>query len=177
MFRVTCFVKEKPATLLPLFLPLRFVWTKKNGVVWKNENVEFRIQPFTSEGRESHGYRIFFCGNPEAFQYLFDLSIGQFSPTITGVEYTGESEESQNSLVRLAEKNGFSRGSLYGIYEHKGIGVVLLPSGEFNLQIRNRKLTCSSIKNVMNNIEEVAEVFRPDHYDLFSFLEETAVTA
>ena len=84
------------------------------------------------------GYRVLFTGSEESCQYLFDQSMARFSPSISGIEWVQQTELSQIELIKRAEKAGYQRGSLYVLYEHDGIGLVLLPNGDINIQIRNR---------------------------------------
>lgn len=84
------------------------------------------------------GYRVLFTGSEESCQYLFDQSMARFSPSISGIEWVHQTELSQIELIKRAEKAGYQRGSLYVLYEHDGIGLVLLPNGDINIQIRNR---------------------------------------
>lgn len=171
VFKLSCFMKEEPAILFPLLLPMHFKWSDNHSITWKNEGTEFTIIPFSTRGREIVGYRIVFTGTPEAFDYLLDQFLSRFKPLISGIEWIHSSDKSQSELIRLAENSPYLRCSQYGLYEHKGIGIVLLPSSEINLQIRNQSITTRNVLQHMRAIEETASVFLPKTIDLFSFAE------
>lgn len=114
------------------------------------------------------GYRVLFTGSVESCQYLFDQSMARFSPSISGIEWVHQTELSQIELIKRAEKAGYQRGSLYGLYEHDGIGLELLPNGDINIQIRNRFIQAKQLYRLMARIEEVAAPFLPKPYDLFN---------
>lgn len=171
VFKLSCFMKDEPAVLFPLLLPLRFKRSENQSITWQDGGTEFTIIPFSSRGREIVGYRIVFKGTPEAFDYLLDQFLSRFKPLISGIEWIHSSGKSQSELVRLAEKSPYLRCSQYGLYEHRGIGIVLLPNGEINLQIRNQSITTRNVLQHMQTLEETAAVFLPKPIDLFSFAE------
>jgi len=165
-------MEQDPSVLFPLLIPLRFKWSDRNSIIWKNEDTEFKIIPFASKGREKMGYRIEFKGSPESCQYLMDQFLSRFNPQISCIEWVHESDMPQKELVKLAEKSKYQRGSLYGIYDHDGIGVVLLHSNTVHLQVRDHSLTTRSLLRFMQSIEVTASVFLEKPIDLFSFAEE-----
>jgi len=143
VYRLTCFIKEEPHVLFPLLLPLRFKWSNRESITWSDEVTEFKIIPFATKGRETMGYRIHFKGTPDACQYLMDQFLSSFNPTISGIEWVHESDKNQSELIKAAERSNYLRGSLYGLFEHKGIGIVVLPTNDIHLQIRNQSFeTC-----------------------------------
>lgn len=167
-YKIVCFLREEPNILFPLLLPLRFQWSEKQTLTWQDEFCHFRIVPFSSAGRESMGYRVLFTGSVESCQYLFDQSLSRFSPSINGIEWVHQTGLRQSELIVRAEKAGYQRGTLYGLYEHEGIGLVLLPNGEINIQIRNRFIQAKQLYKLMARIEEVAAPFFPKPFDLFN---------
>ncbi|MDX1807713.1 MAG: hypothetical protein R3267_11870 [Paenisporosarcina sp.] len=167
-FKIVCFIKEEPTILFPLLLPFRFQWSDKQTLTWQDEFCHFRIVPFSSVGRESMGYRVVFTGSVESCQYLFDQSLSRFSPSISGIEWTHQTGLTQSQLVNRAEKAGYTRGSLLGLYEHKGIGIVLLPNGDINIQIRNRHIQAKNLYKLMGDMETAAAPFLPKPFDLFN---------
>lgn len=171
-YRLTFFIKEEPALLFPLLLPFHFKWAEQNSIRWENEGTRFQIIPFTSKGTDMMGYRVLYTGNPDSFVYLADQFLGSFSPTYSGIEWMYESGQTQDELVRIAEKYKFTRCSMYGLYEQDKIGIVLLKNGEINLQIRNRSITSRNIASFMYEIEMVSRAFQPKEIDLFSFMDE-----
>lgn len=171
MFKVTFFIKEERHELYSLIKPLHFVLNKDNQLVWRTEHTYFIIEPFSTEGRESHGYRVYYNGSPEAGQYLFDRFLGCFSPSITGVEYKLETQEKQNALVKKSEQVGYLKGSMYGLYQYKGKSICIFPTGDIQVQIRNRKFRLSDLASVMKEVEDVVCVYRPQEINLFSFVD------
>lgn len=169
MFKVSFFIKEKEQELFPLLQPLRFSINRDHKVVWRYKGSEFVIQPFSVVGRESQGYRAYFKGSPEAFQYLFDFALGCFSPKINGIEYVYSSDQKQTELVKIAENNSLRRESIYGLYRQGRIGIVILPNGRMTFQIRNCKIRQSELASVFNEIESVVQLFKPQDFNLFSF--------
>ena len=170
MFKVTCFMDKEPHILFPLLLPLRFTWSSNQSIVWKNESTEFKIVPFSRNGREKKGYRIHFKGSPEAFRYLFDQSIARFNPEITAIEWVHTSDKAQSQLVRIAELHEYRRCTQYGLYEKEDVSIVLMPSSEIHLQYRDRKIHCSRVPTLMEKMEQTASVFiEKKPFDLFSF--------
>lgn len=171
-YRITCFLKEEPAVLFPMLLPFHFKWGERNSIVWERENVRFQLIPFSSKGTESMGYRIMFNGNPDTFVYLADQFLGSFAPTYSGIEWIYQSEKTQDEAVKIAEKHKFQRCSMYGLYEHNKVGIVLMKTGDINLQIRNLALNSRNLSSYMYEIEHVASSFLPKVPDLFSILDE-----
>lgn len=171
-YRITCFMKQEPSQLFPLLLPLHFKWEKRNSIIWEREGTSFQLIPFSTKGSESMGYRILYVGNPDTFVYLVDQFLGSFTPVFSGIEWIYESGVSQDGLVSIAEREQFTRCSMYGLYEHKKIGVVLQKTGEINLQIRNRNITSHNMASYMYGIESIASYFLPKEPDLFSLLDE-----
>lgn len=171
-FRLTFFTKEEPAVLFPLLLPYHFKWGKQNSIIWEKEGTCFQIIPFSSRGTESMGYRILYTGNPDTFVYLADQFLGSFEPSYSAIEWMYESGHAQEELVKLAEKNKYTRCSMYGLYEQNKVGIVLMKNGDINLQIRNRSITSRNLANFMYDMETVALAFQPKKIDLFSYLDE-----
>lgn len=170
-YRLTFFIKEEPTLLFPLLLPFHFKWAEQNSIRWENEGTRFQIVPFSSKGTENMGYRILFTGNPDTFVYLADQFLGSFIPVYSGIEWMYKSGQTQEELVKLAEKNKYTRCSMYGLYEQNKVGIVLLKSGDINLQIRNRSITSRNLASFMYDMETVATAFQPKKFDLFSYLE------
>ncbi len=175
LYRITCFMKEGPTKLFPMLLPLQFTWTERQSITWSSEKLFFKIVPFASAGREKSGYRIHFNGNPEELQYLMDQFLSTFQPEFTGIEWVHESDKSQTELIRLADRNHFTRSSIRGIYEREQVGVVLLPSNTVHLQIRNHSITLRNLSEHMRAIEITAQTFLEKPVDLFSFAEEVLI--
>ena len=171
-YRITCFLPEEPAVLFPLLLPFHFRWGERNSLVWENEGTRFQLIPFSTKGTDSMGYRLMFTGNPDTFVYLADQFLGTFSPEYSGIEWMLESGKTQEELVKLAEKATYTRCSMYGLYEHNKVGIVLLKNGDINLQIRNRNINSRNLASYMYDIESIASAFLPKKMDLFSFLGE-----
>ena len=169
MYKITCFLKEEQEDLLAILRPLQFTVDRNKKLIWDNGLTHFIIEPFSSRGRETQGYRIYFNGTPESYQYLFDRFLGYFSPSISGIEFKMSTGEKQEFLISKSEKAGFTRGGMYGIYTFKGVGIVIFPNGEINLQIRNRKFQMSQIAIFAKEIENVVKVFQPQNFNLFSF--------
>ncbi|MEK3977336.1 hypothetical protein MKZ20_21775 [Psychrobacillus sp. FSL K6-2684] len=170
-YRVTCFMEKEPSEIFPLLLPLHFKWAERESIVWEKNGIRLQIIPFSSKGSDSMGYRILYHGNPDTFVKLMDHFLGGFTPFFSGIEWINQTKNSQESLVKLAEEERYERCSMYGLYEHKGVGIVLMPSGEVNLQVRNRKINSFNLSKLMYCIESVAAAFQPKAVDLFSFLE------
>lgn len=166
-------MKKDIQVLHHLLKPLQFSLRRDNRLIWTEGKTEFIIEPFSTSGRESQGYRIYFNGTPEAGQFLFDRSIGCFSPTISGIEFTLTTNEKQSTLIKKAERARFTRGSLSGLYDYKGVVICIFPSGEVSLQIRNRKFKTSGLSGVMKEIEHVVTILQPQEFNLFSFIENT----
>lgn len=169
MFKVSFFIKEKEQELFPLLQPLRFSVNREHKAIWNERGSEFVIQPFSGVGRESQGYRAYFNGTPEAFQYLFDFALSCFSPTISGIEYHLTTDKSQAELIRLAERSRCKKGGMYGLYHHNGVWIAILPNNRVTLQIRNRKVKQADLARVMQEIESVVDIFSPQEFNLFSF--------
>lgn len=163
-------MKEESNILFPLLLPLNFKWTKRQTVIWEDGSTSFEVAPFKVNGRESYGYRVLYSGSSEVFQYLFDRFLGCFKPTISGIELVWQSDQSQNDLISKAEKH-YKRGSMFGLYEDGEVGIILMPTSEVNLQVRNQAITGRNIRKFMNRMDCVATTFRRNPVDLFSFME------
>lgn len=170
-FRLVCFLKEEPETLFPLLMPLRFYKHRDGSLCWQQEGVEFSIHPFATRGRESMGYRVYYNGTPEGCQFLMDQTLARFDVSISGIEWIHQTEMSQRELIQLAEKGRMKRGSMPGFYEVGEIGVVLMPDSTIHLQIRNRIIPIGRLAQLLQSINEVAEMFRQDTFDLFSLAE------
>lgn len=175
VYKLTCFLKEGPATLYPLLRPLNFQLTRDQSMIWTNGELSFQITPLTSRGRGLNGYHISYRGNPESCSYLMDQFLGAFDPLISGIEWVSESDLARPELIRLSEKANFMKCSLLGLYEHKGVGIVLLPNSEIHLQIRCRQISNSNLPALMSDIMNVAAVYEEKPIDLFSFAEERSM--
>ncbi|EAR66192.1 hypothetical protein B14911_10672 [Bacillus sp. NRRL B-14911] len=171
MFKVSFFIREKEQELFPMLEPLNFTIHRDHKVVYQGEKYRFIIQPFSVVGRESQGYRAYYNGNPDSFQYLFDHALGCFSPTISGVEYTFHTDKSQSELVKTAVKAKYKKGSVYGLFENQGIGIVIMPTGQVILQVKNRLIKRADLARVMYEIKSVVDMFNPQDFNLFSFME------
>lgn len=170
MYKVTCFIQEEKHQLFPLLTPLGFS-VVQDHLIWQNEKSRCIIKPFSIRGRNTQGYRIYFYGSPEFGEYFFQRAMGCFEPTISGVEYLLQTQESQRSLINTAEKIGLTRGCLYGIYKFEQVGIVILPNGEINFQIRGRKFSYMKLACELKEIEQAVYVFKPQTFNLFSISE------
>lgn len=172
LYKITCFIQHEPKTLFPLLNPLGFIRSRENTLVWRNGQHCFTIAPFSSKGRESQGYRVYFNGSPEAGQYLFEQTIGRYSPRIRGVEYQTSLGKTQHEMVNIADRL-FKRGCMYGVYEtNNRIGIIVLPNGDIVIQLRNIPIKVHKLTDYMREIEQILDKIRPDTFDLFSYLEE-----
>ncbi|MEK5209641.1 hypothetical protein [Psychrobacillus sp. FSL H8-0510] len=171
-YSVTCFMKEDPSELFPLLLPLHFKHAEKQSLLWRHEQTTFQIVPFSTRGTESRGYRLLFSGSPDSFRYIIDQFLGAFEPSFSGIEWIYQTDFSQNELVKLAEKQGYTRCSMFGLYEQEKVGIVLMQSGVVNCQVRNHGITNRNIASYMQKIEDVSATFQPKTHDLFSYHEE-----
>lgn len=170
MIKLSFFIKEKEHELFPQLEPLRFSVHRDHKIVWKSEDASLIIQPFSVVGRESQGYRAYFKGNPETLQYLFNNFISCFSPEISGIEYILDTSKGQHECVTIAERNRLKKGAMYSLYEHNKVMIVILPDGRITFQIRNRKIKQSELAKVLKEINSVVDIFRPQEFNLFSYL-------
>lgn len=169
MYKLTCFMKEDHNILFPMLLPLRFKWSERQSVVWEDGENYFRIVPFAVNGRETKGYRIYFKGSSESFRYLINQFLGCFKPTISAIEWISNTDKSQSELIRLAKQKRYLPCSMYGIYEHDGVGIVLMPNSEIHLQIRNQPITFRNLPHFLEKLNGISSSFTETPYDLFSF--------
>lgn len=153
-FKVTCFFREEPERLFTILSAKHFQRRNKDTVIWTHRKNTLEIVPFSHRGRETNGYRCYFEGNTEVFQYAFDNLSANLQPTITGIECTIETGKPQQELVRLAEKAGYHRCSMYGLYEKDGVGIVLLKNGEVNFQLRNRHFSVGRLHETIRLISK-----------------------
>lgn len=156
IFKVTCFFKEPKERLFEILESKHFVRTLQGTVVWTHRKDKLEIVPFSSPGRETNGYRFYFEGNTEVFQFVFDNLAANLSPTITGVEFTLSTVLNQTQLINLAKQTRYKECSLPGLYEQEGVGIVCMKNGEINFQMRNRHFTIGRLHETISIINRVS---------------------
>ena len=174
-YKVTCFLKESPSVLLPSLLPFHFNWTRRESIIWADTTSTLEIVPFSVNGRESYGYRIYYGGKGAAagsLSRLLERFLGMYEITYSALEWIAETSYSQSKLIQLAEDASFEKTSMFGLYEHNNVGVVLLPSQQIHLQVRNQRITNRNFRQHMDRIITTQKAFQSEPLDLFSFLEE-----
>lgn len=156
-FKVTCFFKETTERLFQILEAKHFVRTLDQSIVWTHKNNRLEIVPFSAPGRETNGYRFYYEGSSEVFQFVFNNLAGKLEPTITGVESTITSALNQKQLINLAKQTRYRDCSMPGLYELEGVGIVLMKNGEINFQLRNRHFTIGRLHEAVMKINRVAD--------------------
>lgn len=155
-----------------MLTPIGFKKTNDDRMYWENQLYRCIVEPFSVQGYNEQGYRVYIKGNRDFAEYIFDRSFGCFSPVIRGVEFVYSTERTQETNIETATKLNFKTGALRGIFKYKDVGIVMLPNGEVNIQIRNKQSLSLGLANVMKKIDEVVHLLQPTSFNLFSFLEE-----
>lgn len=155
-FKVTCFFKEPTERLFQILESKHLVRTRNNSVIWSHRNNSLEIVPFSSLGRETNGYRFYYEGSSEVFQFVFNNLAEKLEPTITGIESTIASNLTQVQLINLAKQTNYRECSMKGLYEMEGVGIVIMKNGEINFQIRNRHFTIGRMHEIIGLINGVA---------------------
>lgn len=156
-FKITCFFKEPTERLFQILETKHFVRTLNNSVVWSHRNNTLEIIPFSSPGRETNGYRFYYEGSSEVFQFVFNNLAGNLEPTITGIESTITSSLNQKQLINLAKQTRYRDCSMPGLYELEGVGIVLMKNGEVNFQLRNLHFTIGRLHEAVSKINRIAD--------------------
>lgn len=156
-FKVTCFFNEPTERLFQILEKKHFTRTGSNTLQWSHKKNSLEIVPFSSPGRETSGYRFYYEGCSEVFEFVFNNLAGKLDPMITGVECTISSSLKQQQLIQLAKKTRYRDCSMPGLYEMEGVGIVLLKTGEINFQMRNRRFTIGSLHDSITKINRIAD--------------------
>lgn len=155
-FKVTCFFKEPTERLFEILETKHFTRTRQNTVIWSHRNNTLEIVPFSSPGRETNGYRFYYEGSSEVFQFVFNNLAGKLEPAITGIESTITSGLTQKQLIGLAKQTRYRECSMIGLYEMEGVGIVFMKNGDVNFQIRNRHFTIGRLHDTISKINRIA---------------------
>ena len=173
MYKITCFIPQDKAELYRLLTPIGFKKTNDDRMYWENQLYSCVIEHFSVQGYNEQGYRVYIKGNRDFAEYIFVRSFGCFSPVIRGVEFIYSTNQTQEKNIETAAKLNLKTGALYGIFKYKDVGIVMLPNGEVNIQIRSKQSLSLGLVNVMKKIDEAVQfLFKPTTFNLFSFLEE-----
>ncbi|MFE7064530.1 hypothetical protein ACFVAD_20555 [Sutcliffiella sp. NPDC057660] len=175
MFKITVFSPIPPVEIGPLLKGFRFTEVK-NEFVWKVDGYVFRIVPFGTQGRAqtAYGYRVFFNGSIDGGQYLFDLSMGCFTPTINAVEFdlTHPTMKQSDWISDMLRRPSYKTGQLRGIFEKGNVKIVCLPNDVVNLQLRKNHSRVVKLPVFLKEVEMIRDDLLPVEYDLFSSFEE-----
>lgn len=173
MFKVTCFAPVEPQQFKESLKALRFV-EKKGGWEWYLDGHVFRIEPFLNQARESmKGYRVTFNGSIDGGIYLFDMSFGGLSPSISGIEYKLQHATMKTVcwLKELRKRASFQIIDPRGLFQKEGVSVIVV-NDEVTLQVRAPKGKKIKLIEVLKKIEMIRDEITPVEFDLFSFSEE-----
>lgn len=171
MFKLTCFAPAHPSKLGPALAAVHFK-NVKGKFVWQMDGAQFVIEPFKNYGdhQASYGYRVYFDGSIDGAMYLFEMSMGCFSPQINGVEYTiyHQSKTQESWIKDFLKRPSFRTSDVRGVFRKGDVGVVCLPDSTVNLQIRKKGTKPFKLIELLKEIDCLKHDIMPVDYDLFS---------
>ncbi|NRD80852.1 hypothetical protein HPT25_26345 [Bacillus sp. BRMEA1] len=170
MFKLTCFASIHPTALGQAIKAVNFK-DMKDKFVWQMDGAQFVIEPFRNyrDHQASYGYRVYFDGSIDGALYLFEMSMGVFSPEITGVEYSlhHHSKNQETWIKDFLNRPSFRTTDVRGVFLKGSIGIVCLPDSSVNIQIR-KKTKAYKLIELLKEIDCLKHDIMPVDYDLFS---------
>jgi hypothetical protein len=176
MYCITTFAPILPEQLAQKLKGLRFKITRKR-FEWSQEGHLFAIEPFIHQPRgKEKAYRVYANGLIDGISYMFDMSLGWVSPSISGVEYVLKYPSYDNGHWQreFAKRPSFKIVDSRGIYHKDGVLFVIV-NNEVRIQLRPPKAQKLNLIQALRKVDSFREELQPKEYDLFSLSEREGI--
>lgn len=176
MYCITTFAPILPEQLAQKLKGLRFKISRQR-FEWSQEGHLFAIEPFIHQPRgKEKAYRVYANGLIDGISYMFDMSLGGVSPSISGVEYVLKypSYTNEHWQREFTKRPSFRMVDSRGIYEKDGVFFILV-NDELRIQLRPPKAQKLNLIQALRKVDSFREELQPKEYDLFSLSEREGI--
>ena len=162
----TFFTHEKRELLLPALISRGFKQQKNGTILYQDSHSRIEIVPFSKEGRLEQGYRLKYQGSIETLAFVLDQTFSCYNFKVVAAEWQHQSSYSQEKLVSLAHTKGFAPSSSYGLFDFKGVGVVITKTAQIHFIYRNREgIEPARLLRIANFYNELGTKFHVEKMD------------
>lgn len=163
----TFFTSEKREVLLPSLIDRGYKPQKNGSILYADAHSRIEIIPFSKEGRLEQGYRLKYQGSVETLAFVLDRTFSRYDIKVVAAEWQHQSSYSQEKLVSLAHISGFAPSSSYGLFDFKGVGVVITKNSQIHFIYRNREgIEPSRLLRIANYYNTLGTKFHVEIMDI-----------
>ena len=170
-WRIPFFVNVSEENFIKEIRALGFYNLASDEILFNGSDL-IRLKPLKSNGGNSSGFRLLYEGDRlNDCRVVLQLLLSLYPEAqVTGLECIVQNT-TQRDCINLAEKAGYVRCSMYGLYTNGHVGVVCMPQ-ELVLHVRKKGIRKKHIEEILMDMESTKDTLLGQKYNLFTILEE-----